>query len=175
MTNLNTRYLCKSTPHLRKCPYISSVRSVCELCWLLRDWEATNPNSREASWSSAVDGRCSFPVSTSLPWKGTHDPRPHPVILNSGVQSQSGQCSACPVSTPGSGNSAKIQAGAPQHRVLPPAPLLIFTNTPISQEGFEESWTAVPKGSPWDRIVWDCTTQSLPQMAPKRALYWLFV
>lgn len=126
-----------------------------------------------------LSGRSSFPVSMSPPWKGAHGPRKEPMDPERSPWPQaslhdtelwgSGQCFACPTSTSVSGNSEKTRLEFHKTHVLPPAPLLIFTNNLISQEGFEEPLRAVPKGSPWVRTVRDWTTQPLPQITPKRA------
>lgn len=84
-----------------------------------------------------LSGKSSFPVSMSLPQEGAHVPQPHSMTLRPVL------CLSLSTVSPVSGNSAKNQSGVPRDPHSSPNPWLIFTNSLISQEGFEEPLTAV--------------------------------
>lgn len=163
------------------CHYISLMRSVCELCWLSVEGLRGSKYKTQQRPIGLVQlsGR-----SMSPPWKGTCGPRNEPMSpgslhdLNFWGSELMGVGPCCvPSAHQSLGTQQKARLEFHKTHVLPAAPLLVFTNSLISQEEFEEPLTAVPKGSPWVRVVWDCTAQSLSQITPKRAqlLYWLVV
>lgn len=61
-----------------------------------------------------------------FPEKEPTSPSLSPWYWTQGLRTRSGQCSDCPVSTPGSGNSEKIQTGVPQDPHSSSSPFVNF-------------------------------------------------